>query len=88
MKFYLICLIISFILMNIVTTDMAIYIKKHYIRIKKAPFEEKVIAKCKMLILIALIIPSFIAFISDVFGREAFFAGVDRGVNTEYWKER
>lgn len=89
MKIYLIMLGVTIVCRFVTLIDTKVYINKHYIRIAKMPFLEKVSARIKDLFFILLIFPYIFSFLIIVFLNENFLEGIENVLeNNEYYQKR
>ena len=89
MKIYLIMLGVTIVCRFVMLIDTKVYINKHYTRIAKTPFLEKMSATIKDLFLILLIFPYIFNFLVIVFLNEYFLEGVEKALqDSEYYQKR
>ena len=89
MKFYLIMLGVAIVCRFVMLIDTEVYIDKHYTRIAKMPFLEKLSSRIKDLFFILLIFPYIFSFLIIIFLNEYFLEGVDIALqNSEYYEEK
>ena len=89
MKIYLIMLGVAIVCRFVMLIDTKVYIDKHYTRIAKTPFLEKMSATLKDLFLIFLIFPYIFSFLVIVFLNEYFLEGVEKTLqDSKYYQKR
>ena len=89
MKIYLIMLGVAIVCRFVMLIDTEVYINKHYTRIAKTPFLEKLSSRIKDLFFILLIFPYIFSFLIIIFLNKYFLEGEDKALqNSEYYEEK